>query len=77
MGVTTDLGKRVYQHKNHVVAGFTSRYKINKLVYYEVFGNIMDAIKREKQIKGGSRRKKFDLIYEFNPTFEDLYGKII
>ena len=76
-GVTNNLIKRIYEHKNKVVAGFTSKYNINKLVYYEIFEDIDGAIKREKQIKGGSRQKKIDLINKQNPIFKDLYGEII
>lgn len=77
VGVTNDLIKRVYQHKNKLASGFTSKYNINKLVYFEVFENINEAIKREKQIKGGSREKKLKLIQSMNPQFNDLYNEII
>jgi len=60
-----------------MVAGFTSKYNIIKLVYYEVYRDINEAIKREKQIKGGSRQEKIDLIKKINPTFKDLYQDII
>ena len=76
-GVTNDLIKRTYQHKNKMVSSFTSRYNINKLVYYEIYNDPNEAIKREKQIKGGSRKKKIDLIKKMNPTFKDLYEEII
>lgn len=75
-GVTDNLIKRVWQHKNKLVDGFTKKYNLTKLVYYEVFESIIEAIKREKQIKGGSRRKKIDLIKSKNPTFRDLYDEI-
>ena len=55
---------------------FTEKYNVNKLVYYEVFEDIKEAIKREKQIKGGSRKKKIDLIIQSNPEFKDLYGEV-
>ncbi len=71
-GVTSDLEKRIYEHKRKLVDGFTRRYNINKLVYYEIFDHIQDAISREKQIKAGSRAKKMDLIKSMNPNFEDL-----
>ena len=77
VGVTDDLIKRVYQHKNKLAPGFTSKYNINKLVYYEVFEDINKAIVREKQIKGGSRKKKINLIRKMNPEFKDLYDDII
>ena len=75
-GVTSDLQKRVYEHKQGLVEGFTSKYNVHKLVYYEVFDSINDAIIREKKIKGGSRKKKVDLIKAFNSEFKDLYGEI-
>ena len=71
-GVTGNLLKRVYEHKNKVVEGFTKRYNIAKLVYYEIFDSPSTAIQREKQIKGGSRRKKIHLIKSANPGFKDL-----
>jgi putative endonuclease len=76
-GVTGDLMKRVYEHKHGLGGSFTGRYKINKLVYYEDTTDIESAIIREKQIKGGSRQKKIDLIDAMNPDWEDLYYKII
>ena len=77
-GVTDNLIKRVWQHKNKVdPKGFTAKYNITKLVYYEMFGEITEAIKREKQIKGGSRQKKIDLIKSKNQTFRDLYEEIV
>ena len=71
-GVTNNLERRVYEHKNKVVDGFTGRYNINKLVYFEEYNNINDAIAREKQIKGGSRKKKIELIEKDNPKWRDL-----
>ena len=65
-GVTGDLKKRVYQHKNKLTEGFTKKYNINKLVYYQAFGDPARAISREKQIKGGSRQKKVELISSMN-----------
>ena len=76
-GVTRDLIKRVYEHKNKIVEGFTSKYNVNKLVYYEVFDSMIAAITREKQLKAGSRQKKVDLIHSKNFSFEDLYEKIL
>jgi len=75
-GVTNDLKRRVYEHKSKFKPGFTSKYNINKLVYYEVFEGSYSAISMEKQIKGGSRKKKLDLIKAFNDTWEDLYDKL-
>ncbi|MCJ7459091.1 MAG: GIY-YIG nuclease family protein [candidate division Zixibacteria bacterium] len=71
-GVTSDLKKRVYEHKQKLVKDFTKRYNIDKLVYYEVLDDAYNAISREKQIKGGSRQKKIDLINEMNNEWKDL-----
>lgn len=71
-GVTSDLRKRVYQHKESSVPGFTRKYNVKELVYFEVFDDIRDAIAREKQIKKGSRQKKIDLINAMNPEWRDL-----
>jgi len=75
-GVTSGLKKRVYEHKEKLADGFTKKYNVNKLVYYEIFDDIKDAILREKQIKAGSRAKKLDLIKSVNPEFSDLYDEI-
>jgi putative endonuclease len=75
-GVTNDLVKRVYEHKNKLIDGFTSKYNIIKLVYYETTNDVKSAISREKQIKGGSRKKKIDLININNPEWNDLYESI-
>jgi len=75
-GVTSDLLKRTYEHRQNLVKGFTNKYNVHKLVYYEVFDSIADALIREKQIKGGSRKKKIDLIKNFNPEFKDLYAEL-
>lgn len=73
-GVTSDLGKRMQEHlEGRFKNAFTNRYNIHKLVYYEQFLNIEDAIAREKQIKGGSRKKKIQLIEKRNPEWKDLY----
>ncbi|HET56478.1 MAG TPA: GIY-YIG nuclease family protein [Ignavibacteria bacterium] len=71
-GVTNDLNRRVYEHKNKLIKGFTSKYNITKLVYYEEYNDINDAIRREKQIKGWSRKKKIELIESVNPEWKDL-----
>jgi len=71
-GVTGDIEGRVFQHKHGQGSTFTSKYKITKLVYYESFSNILDAITREKQIKGWLRVKKISLIESMNPNWEDL-----
>ena len=69
---TSDLEKRAYEHKLKLIEGFTKKYHIDKLVYYEVFDDIDNAIAREKQIKAGSRQKKMDLIVSMNPAWKDL-----
>ena len=77
VGVTSDLISRVQEHKtNEYPHSFTSRYKLYKLVYYELFHDIEEAIAREKQLKGGSRKKKDDLIDRMNPTKEDLWEEV-
>lgn len=75
-GVTSDLIKRIYEHKQKFVEGFTKKYNITKLVYHESYNDIETAIAREKQIKGGSRKKKLDLINAVNPDFKDLYDEL-
>ena len=77
-GVTSDLIKRVYSHKHHLIPGsFTAKYKLHKLVYYEVFHDIVEAIHRETQLKGKSRKKKEDLINSLNPDWLDLYETLL
>ncbi len=71
-GVTNDLMRRVYEHKNKLVKGFTSKYNIQFLVYYESTSSIYSAIEREKQIKGWLRAKKIELIDSMNPDWKDL-----
>ena len=72
-GVTNNLPRRAWEHREGQGKGFTGRYRMTKLVYYEVFDDPLSAIQREKQIKAGSRRKKMDLIDGVNPRWEDLY----
>ncbi|PIQ71942.1 hypothetical protein COZ40_00970 [Candidatus Roizmanbacteria bacterium CG_4_10_14_3_um_filter_39_13] len=76
IGVTNNLVRRIYQHKNKTISSFSSKYNLNKLVYYEVFPRIELAIEREKQLKAGSRAKKNLLIQSINPNSEDLYFQI-
>ncbi|MBU1033153.1 GIY-YIG nuclease family protein [Patescibacteria group bacterium] len=77
-GVTNDLIRRVYEHKEKLNPdAFTSKYGINKLVFYEIAEDAIVAIEREKQIKAGSRKKKFALVQEMNPEWNDLYEDII
>ena len=71
-GVTNDLKRRVHEHKNHLTPGFTTKYQINKLLYYEELTGPLEAIAREKQIKGWLRRKKIALIESMNPPWKDL-----
>ncbi len=75
-GVTSDLIKRIDQHKNKVVTGFSAKYNCNKLVYYEIGNGMEGCILREKQIKAGSRQKKIQLIEGMNPLWKDLYNDI-
>jgi putative endonuclease len=75
-GVTNDLKRRVYLHKEKLVEGFTKKYNITKLVYYEIYNDIENAILREKQIKGGSRQKKVELINSMNENCRDLYEEL-
>jgi putative endonuclease len=75
-GITSNLNKRVYEHKEKLVEGFTKRYHITKLVYYEVCDDVHSAIAREKQIKAGSRRKKIELIESMNKEWRDLYEEL-
>jgi putative endonuclease len=75
-GVTGNLKRRIYEHKNKLTPGFTSKYCLNKLVYYEVTNSIYSAISREKQIKSGSRQKKIDLVNSMNKEWMDLYPEL-
>jgi putative endonuclease len=72
IGVTSNLENRVWEHKQGVIAGFTKAYKINQLVYYETYPDMLSAIAREKQLKGWNRAKKIRLILEINPAWEEL-----
>jgi len=76
-GVTSDLVKRVYEHKNKMVDGFTKKYNVHKLVHFEVSEDMMTAIEREKQIKGWLRKKKIALIEKNNPEWKDLYDGLV
>ena len=75
-GITGDLVRRTYEHKQKILEGFTKKYNINRLVYYEVFNDPENAIAREKQIKAGSRKKKLQLIEGMNPGWKDLYDEL-
>jgi len=72
VGVTNDLKRRVYEHRNHLVDGFTKRYHVDKLVYYEQTCDVMAAIQREKQIKGWTRARKNALVERVNPLWQEL-----
>jgi putative endonuclease len=76
IGITNDLKRRAYEHRNSLVEGFTKQYKVHKLVYYEVFTSTLMAIDREKQLKAGSRKKKKDLVNAFNPEWRDLFNDV-
>ena len=75
-GITSDLKMRVFEHKERLIEGFTKKYNVHKLVYFEIFQDAYNAITREKKIKGGSRQKKRDLIAGMNPFWDDLYDKL-
>jgi putative endonuclease len=75
-GITNNLKRRVFEHRSKLVKGFTYKYNIVKLVYYEIFEDSFNAISREKQIKAGSRKKKNMLIGKMNPDWHDLYDEI-
>ncbi len=76
-GVTSNLPQRAWQHREGAISGFTSQYGCKVLVWYELHPTMPDAIAREKQIKGGSRKKKLALIETINPTWRDLYDDLI
>ena len=76
IGVTNNIARRVWEHKQEEIDGFTKKYHVTKLVYVEPFATVVDAIAREKQLKGGSRKKKNNLIEEFNPEWKDLYDEL-
>ena len=76
IGVTGDLVKRVYEHKQNDVEGFTKQYKVHNLVYYDTYGDVSEAILREKQMKKWNRQWKINLIEKHNPQWVDLYQEI-
>ena len=73
--MTNDLHKRVYDHKSNIIKGFTQKYNVHLLVYYEIFNNVWEAIAREKQLKRWKRQWKIDLIEKNNPGWKDLYDE--
>ena len=77
IGVTSNLIKRVYEHKNDLTDGFTKKYKVHHLVYYEIFDDIREAIYREKKMKTWQKNWKMELIEKNNPKWRDLYDDLI
>ena len=75
-GITSDLKRRIWEHKNKTTKGFSSKYNLYKLLYYEIYNDPENAIIREKQIKSGSREKKIELIESMNPKWIDLYDNL-
>ncbi|MDX1900418.1 MAG: GIY-YIG nuclease family protein [Gammaproteobacteria bacterium] len=76
VGSTSNLIKRIWEHKNNVISGFTAKYNVHQLVYYETHQNIVEASRREKRFKNWRRKWKLNLIEQFNPTWRDLYVEI-
>ena len=76
IGITSDILKRIWQHKEKIIQGFTKKYGVNNLVYYEIFKDPINAIKREKRIKKYKRKWKLDLIEKDNPEWRDLYDNL-
>jgi len=77
IGVTSNLKRRIYEHKNNLIDGFTKRYNVHKLVYYEETNDIQRAIQREKQLKKWNRKWKMELIEKVNPQWKDLYDDLV
>ena len=77
IGVTNNLKRRVYEHKNEIIDGFTKKYHVHKLVYYETTTEVKAALEREKQLKGWRREKKNSLVTDMNPNWKDLYDEIV
>ena len=77
VGMTNNLQRRLYEHKNGIVDGFTKKYRVHKLVYYEVTSDVTAAIEREKQIKGWNRKRKNKLVESKNPSWAELYDSIL
>ena len=76
IGVSSDLKRRIYEHKHKLIEGFSKRYDLGMLVYYEVFEDIREAIAREKYLKGKKRAFKLKIINSFNPQWRDLYDEV-
>lgn len=77
IGVTNDLVRRIYEHRNKLIKGYSSKYNLKNLLHYEVFDSAYDAISREKQLKNWHKDWKLNLIKDHNPNFKDLYEVII
>ena len=77
IGVTNDLARRIYEHRNKLINGFTKKYNLKKLIYFEVFDRIEDAILREKRLKKWNRQWKIELIEKTNPNWIDLYERLV
>ncbi|MDY0081589.1 MAG: GIY-YIG nuclease family protein [Ignavibacteriaceae bacterium] len=77
IGVTNDLVRRIYEHRNKLINGFTKKYNLRKLIYFEVFDRIEDAILREKRLKKWNRQWKIELIEKTNPNWIDLYERLV
>ena len=77
VGVTTDIARRIYEHRTEAVAGFTKRYRLKRIVYIETYDEVVAAIAREKQLKRYTRDYKFNLIIAQNPEWRDLYQQLI
>ncbi|RDI46934.1 GIY-YIG nuclease family protein [Aquicella lusitana] len=75
-GSTSDLKKRIWQHKNNIIPGFTAKYRVHRLVYYEEHSSLVEMVRRERRIKNWCRKWKLNLIEEFNPTWKDLYEEV-
>ena len=76
VGSTTNLVKRIWEHKNNVIPGFTAKYQVHQLVYYETHQDIIEAAKRERRLKNWCRKWKLNIIEKLNPTWRDLYAEI-
>ncbi len=76
IGVTNNLHRRIFEHREKLIKGFTKRYNITKLIYYELYNDPHNAISREKQIKGGSRKKKRELVESINQSWRDMYDEL-
>ena len=76
IGITNNLMRRIYEHKNGLIEGFSKKYSCHKLIYYEIYGDVNLAIAREKQLKGWRREKKENIIKKFNPHWKDLYDEM-